>query len=163
MENLLLLFLGEKKRSKKTTIDDLPNRANLISGDIYSNAEYVNDNLVDQFEWQAVETNGDEYYNDTDDMGYDRQLSTSPVSMMNDITPSNSRPTSSLAQPYSQNNMNMDQGGEYGNGEDDADFLNREALLNGVGIVSDSNAVKQQQAPSSLQKQSDSGDLNIKY
>ena len=151
----------EKKRSKKTTIDDLPNRANLISGDIYSNAEYVNDNLVDQFEWQAVETNGDEYYNDTDDMGYDRQLSPSPVSMMNDITPSNSRPTSSLAQPYSQNNMNMDQGGEYGNGEDDADFLNREALLNGVGIVSDSNAVKQQQASSSLQKQSDSGDLNI--
>ena len=110
----------------------MPSRANLIGSDIYSTSDYINDNAVDQFEWQTVETKSEEYFNEKDDIAYESQLSPSPVNILNEMSQSSSRPASSLTQAYIQSNTHE---------EDDADFLNREALLNGVGIASDNHTV----------------------
>ena len=137
---------------KKVAIDDLPSRANLIGSDIYSTSDYINDNAVDQFEWQTVETKSEEYFNEKDDIAYESQLSPSPVNILNEISQSSSRPAGSLTQAYIQSSTHE---------EDDADFLNREALLNGVGIASDNHTVPIPKVTSDASEDINPGDLNM--
>ena len=141
-----------KRQMKKVAIDDLPSRANLIGGDIYNTSDYMNDNAVDQFEWQTVETKSEEYFNEKDDIAYESQLSPSPVNILNEISQSSSRPAGSLTQAYIQSSTHE---------EDDADFLNREALLNGVGIASDNHTVSIPKVTSDASEDINPGDLNM--
>ena len=94
---------------KKVTIDDLPSRANLIGSDIYSTSDYINDNAVDQFEWQTVETKSEEYFNEKDEIAYESQLSPSPVNILNEMSPSSSRPAAGLTQAFIQSSTHEEE------------------------------------------------------
>ena len=100
----------------KTTLDELPHRAAMVAtgSDLpFPLTEEFGANIVDQFQWQRVEPiRPDEEMEMLAENSHDAE----------EASPGNSRPGSSLSQ------REIDNSG-------DADFLNREALLNGLGTA----------------------------
>jgi hypothetical protein len=116
---------------RKRSLRDLPNRPGMVAGSTVdlppfplSTDEFgaASNDLTEQFQWQQVPPVDENEYGDATELevqalGVDSNDGCYP-------TPSSSRPSSSLSQALDDSDVD--------NGND-SDFLNREAILNGVG------------------------------